>query len=99
MSIKSSSTKPVALPSTIDEFLSLRKSTQSEDQYRYEQVYPYVYSSLANGRHLDRAVILALGQSGHGRSKTINRLIGENLLRVAERSAGSTTKVPSQQCD
>ena len=99
MSTKSSSTKPVTLPSTIDEFLSLRNSTQSEDRYRYEQVYPYVYSSLVNGRHLDRAVVVMFGESGHGKSKTINRLIGDNRLSVARRSAGSTTKVPPQQCD
>jgi hypothetical protein len=42
-----------------------------------------------NGR---QAVILLAGNSGHGKSKTINRLIGQELLSVG-RGLASTTKV------
>ncbi|KAF8145215.1 hypothetical protein K438DRAFT_2028864 [Mycena galopus ATCC 62051] len=40
-----------------------------------------------------RAVILLAGHSGHGKSKTINRLIGQELLNVGRGTLGSTTKV------
>ncbi|KAJ6470878.1 hypothetical protein C8R45DRAFT_937044 [Mycena sanguinolenta] len=39
-----------------------------------------------------QAVILLVGQSGHGKSKTINRLIGQDLLRMGQPTLGSTTK-------
>ncbi|KAJ7040040.1 hypothetical protein C8F04DRAFT_1178394 [Mycena alexandri] len=39
----------------------------------------------ATGRHYDQAVILLVGYSGHGKSKTINRLIGHDLLEVVQR--------------
>ncbi|KAJ7348406.1 hypothetical protein DFH08DRAFT_1079885 [Mycena albidolilacea] len=45
------------------------------------------------GRHYDQAIILLVGHSGHGKSKTINRLIGHNLLQVGRiDKLGSTTK-------
>ncbi|KAF8145219.1 hypothetical protein K438DRAFT_1782157 [Mycena galopus ATCC 62051] len=40
-----------------------------------------------------RAVILLAGHSGHGKSKTINRLIGQELLNIGRGTLGSTTKV------
>ncbi|KAJ7267857.1 hypothetical protein C8J57DRAFT_1325985, partial [Mycena rebaudengoi] len=43
-----------------------------------------------NGR---QAVILIAGHSGHGKSKTINRLVGQELLSVGRGTLGSTTKV------
>ncbi|KAJ7220961.1 hypothetical protein C8J57DRAFT_1393443, partial [Mycena rebaudengoi] len=43
-----------------------------------------------NGR---QAVILLAGHSGHGKSKTINRLVGQELLSVGRGTLGSTTKV------
>ncbi|THV00787.1 hypothetical protein K435DRAFT_931676 [Dendrothele bispora CBS 962.96] len=43
-------------------------------------------------RSLDQAVILLVGQSGHGKSKTVNRLVGHPLLAVGKPTAGSTTK-------
>jgi ribosome biogenesis GTPase A len=46
----------------------------------------------ATSRHPDQVVILLVGYSGHGKSKTINRLIGHNLLEVGSKK-GSTTKV------
>jgi hypothetical protein len=54
---------------------------------------PYVHSSLTVGRHVDKAVIVIVGTTGHGKSKTINRLVGHNLLEVGSPTAGSTTKV------
>ncbi|KAF7335075.1 Protein hedgehog [Mycena venus] len=45
------------------------------------------------GRHAHQAVILTVGHSGHGKSKTINRLIGRNLLEIGKVTLGSTTKV------
>ncbi|KAJ6488915.1 hypothetical protein C8R45DRAFT_1143154 [Mycena sanguinolenta] len=44
------------------------------------------------GRHARQAVVLLVGHSGHGKSTTINRLIGQNLLEVGRSASGSTTK-------
>ncbi|KAJ7714229.1 hypothetical protein B0H14DRAFT_3635394 [Mycena olivaceomarginata] len=45
------------------------------------------------GRHYDQSIILLVGHSGHGKSKTINRLIGHNLLQVDRMNTlGTTTK-------
>ncbi|KAJ6561733.1 hypothetical protein B0H19DRAFT_1287009 [Mycena capillaripes] len=45
------------------------------------------------GRYYDQAIILLVGHSGHGKSKTINRLIGHDLLQVGRvNKLGSTTK-------
>ncbi|KAJ6561743.1 hypothetical protein B0H19DRAFT_1068483 [Mycena capillaripes] len=54
-----------------------------------------IYSDAAQRvrRHGQRAVILLAGHSGHGKSKTINRLIGHQLLPVGRGIWGSTTKV------
>ena len=86
----------IPLPSTIDEFISLRKSFDKVTEpakKRYQQISNYVHSSLTIGRHLNRAVVLTLGVSGHGKSKTINTLVGREILLVAKRSSGSTTEV------
>jgi predicted GTPase len=53
----------------------------------------YPYSSLAIGRLPKQAVVLIVGRSGDGKSKTINRLIGRPLLNMRGRGGGSTTKV------
>ncbi|KAJ7255020.1 hypothetical protein B0H12DRAFT_1233277 [Mycena haematopus] len=53
----------------------------------------YIDSARAIGRPPDQVIILLVGQSGHGKSKTINRLVGQNLLEVGQNSLGSTTKV------
>ncbi|KAJ6488914.1 hypothetical protein C8R45DRAFT_1074063 [Mycena sanguinolenta] len=45
------------------------------------------------GRHPTQAIILLLGHTGQGKSKTINRLFGQNLLEVGKGTLGSTTKV------
>ncbi|KAK7007846.1 protein hedgehog [Favolaschia claudopus] len=50
-------------------------------------------AALSIKRDPEQAVILLVGQSGHGKSKTINRLIGQDLLRVGQSTLGSTTKV------
>lgn len=54
-----------------------------------------IYAEMAHGtgRHPSQAVVLLLGRSGHGKSKTINRLIGQNLLKFGQSASGSTTKV------
>jgi ribosome biogenesis GTPase A len=86
----------IPLPSTIDEFVSLRKSSERMTESmkkHHQQISNYVRSSLTIGRHLNRAVILTLGVSGHGKSKTINTLVGREILLVAKRSDGSTTEV------
>jgi hypothetical protein len=62
---------------------------------RYLKLFPCIHSSLIMGRHLDHAVVLILGATGHGKSHTVNRLVGKPLLTVAEASAGSTTEVCS----
>jgi len=56
-------------------------------------VRPYVNFSANIGRHPNRFVVLLLGETGHGKTKTINQLVGKNHLKVAQRCAGSTTKV------
>lgn len=53
----------------------------------------YTESAHATERHADQVVVLLVGNSGHGKSKTINRLIGQSLLKVGRSTAGSTTKV------
>jgi hypothetical protein len=53
----------------------------------------YVKAAAMNRRDPQRAVLLLVGQSGHGKSKTINRLIGQELLPIGESTLGSTTKV------
>jgi predicted GTPase len=87
---------PISLPSSVDEFVSLVKRPKERDELegrQYEQILPYVRSSLVVGRHLNRAVILILGVSGHGKSKTINTLVGRDILSVAKSSDGSITEV------
>ncbi|KAJ7457139.1 hypothetical protein B0H11DRAFT_2320712 [Mycena galericulata] len=49
-------------------------------------------SAVATRRHPFRAIVLLMGSSGHGKSTTINRLIGHNLLRVGRSELSSTTK-------
>ncbi|KAK7040483.1 hypothetical protein R3P38DRAFT_2768795 [Favolaschia claudopus] len=54
----------------------------------------YFESARNTGRHHEEATILLVGHSGHGKSKTINRLIGHNLLEVGRMNnkLGSITK-------
>ncbi|KAJ7440317.1 hypothetical protein B0H11DRAFT_2099889 [Mycena galericulata] len=54
-----------------------------------------IYSTAAQSvrRNSQQAVILLAGLSGHGKTKTINRLIGQELLSVVSRTLGSSTKV------
>jgi hypothetical protein len=52
-----------------------------------------VSQAVADQRHAAEVVILLVGHSGHGKSKTINRLVGQNLLPVGKTTVGSTTKV------
>ncbi|KAJ7729762.1 hypothetical protein B0H16DRAFT_1775621 [Mycena metata] len=50
-------------------------------------------SGRATRRDPFRAIVLLLGTSGHGKSTTINRLIGHNLLKIGRSELqGSTTK-------
>ncbi|KAF7343720.1 MAC/Perforin domain-containing protein [Mycena sanguinolenta] len=53
----------------------------------------YEFGGAATGRHSRRAVILLLGLTGHGKSKTINRLVGQDLFPMGKSTLGSTTKV------
>ena len=57
------------------------------NQLAYEQ------SALSARRHSNQAVVLIVGQSGHGKSTTINRLVGRNVLEMGRCTTGSTTKV------
>jgi hypothetical protein len=74
------SPKPLAQDGNVD------SDEQPNLQQRYKDW------ARATGRHHDQAVILLVGHSGHGKSKTINRLIGHDLLEVGNKIA-STTKV------
>ncbi|KAF8197183.1 hypothetical protein K438DRAFT_1759980 [Mycena galopus ATCC 62051] len=56
---------------------------------------PGIYSKAAQSarRSSHRAVILLAGQTQHGKSKTMNRLIGQEVLNVGKhRTLGSTTE-------
>ncbi|KAJ7115296.1 hypothetical protein C8R44DRAFT_794396 [Mycena epipterygia] len=53
----------------------------------------YKQEALGIGRHAEQAVVLLVGHSGHGKSKTINRLLGHELMYVGKSTLGSTTKV------
>ncbi|KAJ7235792.1 hypothetical protein C8J57DRAFT_1248171 [Mycena rebaudengoi] len=51
-------------------------------------------ATVTTGRYADEeAVVLLVGHTGHGKSKTIDRLVRETLLQVGESTLGSTTKV------
>ncbi|KAJ7700604.1 hypothetical protein B0H16DRAFT_1748975 [Mycena metata] len=67
-------------------------NTKFDEQTRLLQLYKDW--ARVTGRHYDQAVILLVGYSGHGKSKTINRLIGHDLLEVGRTNdkLGSTTK-------
>jgi hypothetical protein len=87
---------PLFLPGSIDEFVDLMTHSEEMDEEarrRYELIKPYAFSSLVNGRHLNRAVGLVLGVSGHGKSKTINSLVNRDIFSVANTSDGSITEV------
>ena len=57
------------------------------------EVKPCIKVAIAAQRHPNKAFILLVGNTGHGKSKTINRLVGRNLLAVGRSNLGSTTKV------
>ncbi|KAJ7785040.1 hypothetical protein DFH07DRAFT_934929 [Mycena maculata] len=76
----------------VPEALPANGNTKLDEQARLLQLYKDWARD--TGRHYDQAVILLVGHSGHGKSKTINRLIGHNLLEVGRvNKLGSTTKV------
>ena len=83
----------ISIPSSVEELLSLAKGGSKRESDQFKRVIPYVHSSLTIGRHLDRAVVVTLGESGRGKSKTINTLVGASLLAFAKRAEGSKTKV------
>ncbi|KAJ7260752.1 hypothetical protein C8J57DRAFT_1233000 [Mycena rebaudengoi] len=67
-------------------------NTKLDEQARLLQLYQDW--ARQTGRHYNQAIILLVGHSGHGKSKTINRLVGHNLLEVGQvNKLGSTTKV------
>jgi len=91
------------IPNSIDEIISLGQDARRGEELakdRYKRVIPFVHSSLTVGRRLDRAVVLVVGSTRQGKSKTINRLVGKALLKVGQTSSGSTTKVSllNNQC-
>ncbi|KAJ7256958.1 hypothetical protein C8J57DRAFT_554511 [Mycena rebaudengoi] len=53
----------------------------------------YEIGGAATRRYPTRAVILLIGLTGHGKSKTINRLVGQDILPMGKSTLGSTTKV------
>ncbi|KAJ7785038.1 hypothetical protein DFH07DRAFT_975462 [Mycena maculata] len=66
---------------------------QGEDARRNQIQDIYRKAAKSVRRDSRRAVILFAGNAGHGKSKTINRLIGQELLSVGRGALGSTTKV------
>ncbi|KAJ7040044.1 hypothetical protein C8F04DRAFT_1254499 [Mycena alexandri] len=71
----------------------MTRITKGEDARRIEIQDIYIKASKHVRRNGQQAVILLAGHSGHGKSKTINRLIGQELLSVGRGTLGSTTKV------
>ncbi|KAK6996887.1 hypothetical protein R3P38DRAFT_2564931 [Favolaschia claudopus] len=53
----------------------------------------YDAATTETGRHAGQVVLLLVGHSGHGKSTMVNRLLGTDLLDVAEDGPGPTTKV------
>lgn len=86
----------VSLPDNTNEFVDLEtreSQLNGEERRRYDLIKHYVRSGLVTGRHLNRAIVLVLGVSGHGKSKTINSLVGREIFAVAKTSDGSITEV------
>ena len=82
-------------PSTTSSYDSQKlKEDNSPSDLNLNQL-AYEQSGLSARRHSNQAVVLIVGQSGHGKSTTINRLVGSNLLETGRCTSGSTTKVSS----
>ncbi|KAF8815993.1 hypothetical protein BYT27DRAFT_7238143 [Phlegmacium glaucopus] len=98
-SISSSST--VTLGKTLDDHPSKTLSNESQNlgedtppNYYDRNQRAYEQSGLTTRRHANQAVVLVVGRSGHGKSTTINRLLGRDLLEMGRsNTTGSTTKV------
>ncbi|KAF7372446.1 Protein hedgehog [Mycena venus] len=97
---KDSARSVVHLPLSVDEPVepkrgispSSKTAALAEDGQSNDAIRQYAEAARATGRHPTEAVILLVGQSGHGKSKTINRLLGQNILEVGKLANGSTTK-------
>ncbi|KAJ7907615.1 hypothetical protein B0H13DRAFT_2273632 [Mycena leptocephala] len=68
-------------------------ASAGEEERRNQMVEIYRRAATSVRRNAEQAVILLAGHSGHGKSKTVNRLIGQDLLNVGRATLGSTTKV------
>lgn len=68
-------------------------ASAGEEERRDQMVEIYRRAATSVRRNAEQAVILLAGHSGHGKSKTVNRLIGQDLLNVGRATLGSTTKV------
>jgi hypothetical protein len=77
----------LSMPGGFDE-----ASPDSERIDRRSKLLARLHSSRTLRRHADRGIILMMGQTGHGKSKTVNRLVGQDIFKVREGSGGSTTK-------
>ncbi|KAJ7697989.1 hypothetical protein B0H14DRAFT_3037834, partial [Mycena olivaceomarginata] len=77
----------VVLPKALFSF------AKNEDARRIRPWDIYRKAAQSVRRDGEKAVILLAGHSGHGKSMTINRLIGKELLNVGRGTLGSTTKV------
>ncbi|KAJ6470877.1 hypothetical protein C8R45DRAFT_1218153 [Mycena sanguinolenta] len=70
----------------------LARISQGMDVVRGQIDEIYRTAAAKNKRNAGQAVILLVGETLHGKSKTINRLIGKELLSVTGTVHGSTTK-------
>ncbi|KAJ6561737.1 hypothetical protein B0H19DRAFT_1259386 [Mycena capillaripes] len=71
----------------------LARISQGMDVVRGQIDEIYRRAAVQNRRNEGQAVILLVGETLHGKSKTINRLIGQELLPVSTTAHGSTTKI------
>ncbi|KAJ7874378.1 hypothetical protein B0H13DRAFT_2348576 [Mycena leptocephala] len=70
----------------------LARVSQGIDVVRGQIEEIYKRAAVTNRRNAGQAVILLVGETLHGKSKTINRLIGRSILPVASGVYGSMTK-------
>ncbi|KAJ7929814.1 hypothetical protein B0H13DRAFT_1859301 [Mycena leptocephala] len=76
----SASRTTISSPSLRSSLVELRDKTDHA---------PAIYgaNAIETRRHAEQAIILLVGHSGHGKSKTINRLMGRDLLPIGRTTA------------
>ncbi|KAK7040494.1 protein hedgehog [Favolaschia claudopus] len=71
----------------------LAQAGKTEEERRNQIQETYEKAAQAVRRNAKQAVILVVGHTGHGKTKTINRLLGKNLFTLGRTPLGSATKI------